>query len=118
MSYNPDGGQFPKFEAIGNRIVFFGAYATDRGLNELAGSRQFSPHFYISENTFDFTEIDRILEMIAPGGVGAYIIPRVYFPRPFGGNGKIQKSAPDSRPANLPESAMLPINGARICGKL
>ena len=79
MTYNPDGGQFPKFEAIGNRIVFFCTYATDQGLNTLAGSRQFSPHFYIAENTFDFTEVDHILELIAPGGVGAYIIPRVYF---------------------------------------
>ena len=82
MTYNPDGGQFPKFTAIGNRIVFFGAYATDQGLNTLAGSRQFSPHFYIAEDTFDFTEVDRILEMIAPGGVGPYIIPRVYFSAP------------------------------------
>ena len=82
MTYNPDGGQFPKFEAIGNRIVFFGAYATDQGLNTLAGSRQFSPHFYIAEDTFDFAEIDRILELIAPGGVGPYIIPRVYFSAP------------------------------------
>ncbi len=82
MTYNPDGGQFPKFTAIGNKIVFFGAYATDQGLNTLAGSRQFSPHFYIAEDTFDFTEVDRILEMIAPGGVGPYIIPRVYFSAP------------------------------------
>ena len=82
MTYNPDGGQFPRFEAIGNRIVFFGAYATDQGLNTLAGSRQFSPHFYLGEDTFDFAEIDRILELIAPGGVGPYIIPRVYFSAP------------------------------------
>ena len=82
MTYNPDGGQFHKFTAIGNRIVFFGAYATDQGLNTLAGSRQFSPHFYIAEDTFDFTEVDRILERIAPGGVGPYIIPRVYFSAP------------------------------------
>ena len=82
MTYNPDGGQFPKFDAIGNRIVFFGAYATDQGLNTLAGSRQFSPHFYIAADTFDFTEIDRILELIAPGGFGPYIIPRVYFSAP------------------------------------
>ena len=82
MTYNPDGGQFPKFTAIGNRIVFFGAYATDQGLNTLAGSRQFSPHFYIAADTFDFTEVDRILEMIAPGGVGTFIIPRVYFSAP------------------------------------
>ena len=82
MTYNPDGGQFPKFAAIGNRIMFFGAYATDQGLNTLAGSRQFSPHFYIAADTFDFTEIDRILERIAPGGVGPYIIPRVYFSAP------------------------------------
>lgn len=82
MTYNPDGGQFPKFEAIGNRICFFGAYATDQGLNTVAGSRQFSPHFYIAENTFDFSEVDRILEMICPAGKGVYVIPRVYFSAP------------------------------------
>ena len=82
MTYNVDGDQFGMMEEMGNRIVFFGAYATDMGLNSLAGSKAWGPHYYLDYNTFDFTEIDRILEMIAPGGQGPYIIPRVYFSTP------------------------------------
>ena len=82
MTYNVDGDQFGAMEEMGNRIVFFGAYATDMGLNCLAGSKAWGPHYYLDYNTFDFTEIDRILEMIAPHGKGPYIIPRVYFCTP------------------------------------
>ena len=82
MTYNVDGDQFGAMEEMGNRIVFFGAYATDMGLNSLAGSKAWGPHYYLDYNTFDFTEIDRILEMIAPHGKGPYIIPRVYFCTP------------------------------------
>ena len=31
MTYNPDGGQFPKFTAIGNKIVFFEGCEGDTG---------------------------------------------------------------------------------------
>ncbi len=82
MTYNVDGDQFGTMEEMGNRIVFFGAYATDMGLNSLAGSKAWGPHYYLDYNTFDFTEIDRILEMIAPQGRGPFIIPRVYFSAP------------------------------------
>lgn len=82
MTYNVDGNQFDDMEKMGNRIVFFGAYATDMGLNSLAGSKAWGPHYYLDYNKFDFAEIDRILEMIAPEGQGPYIIPRVYFSTP------------------------------------
>ena len=60
MTYNVDGDQFGAMEEMGNRIVFFGAYATDMGLNSLAGSKAWGPYYYLDYNTFDFTEIDRI----------------------------------------------------------
>ena len=82
MTYNVDGNQFGAMEEMGNRIVFFGAYATDMGLNSLAGSKAWGPHYYLDYNNFDFTEIDRILELIAPNGKGPFILPRVYFSTP------------------------------------
>ena len=36
MTYNPDGGQFPKFTAIGNRIVF---WLDDERMEVFEGSR-------------------------------------------------------------------------------
>ena len=117
MTYNPDGGQFPKFEAIGNRICFFGAYATDQGLNTVAGSRQFSPHFYIGDNTFDFSEVDRILEMICPGGEGVYVIPRVYFSAPSWWERENPEECARIQTGSLPGSAMPQSSGERICGQ-
>jgi len=82
MTYNPDAGQFEKVRDIGNRICFFGAYACDQGINTLAGLRPFTPHFFIGDDQYDFSEIERTLELIAPGGKGAFIIPRVYLSTP------------------------------------
>ena len=83
MSYFPDRDNYKHTESLGNRILFFGANATDRGLNALAGAKQLTPHFYLDYGKFDFSEIDRILELIAPGGKGSYLIPRVYFAAPY-----------------------------------
>lgn len=82
MTYNPHSGQLPKFREQGARIFFFGAYACDQGINNLAGLRPFTPSYFIGENRYDFSEIDRTLEDIAPGGTGAYIILRVYLSTP------------------------------------
>lgn len=78
MTYNADGGQFQKQRDIGTKLFFFGAYSGDKGLNSLCGLRALTPHFFVAKGTYDFTEIERILTLIAPDGTGAYIIPRVY----------------------------------------
>ncbi len=82
MTYNPDAGQFDKVRDTGNRIYFFGAYASDQGINSLAGLKPFTPHFFTGDGQYDFSEIERTLELVAPGGKGAYIILRVYLSTP------------------------------------
>ncbi|MBQ9545601.1 MAG: beta-galactosidase [Clostridia bacterium] len=83
MTYKPDEKRFRSFEELKNRIVFFSANATDRGINELAGARAFAPNFFKAKGVYDFKEVDAVLEAIAPGGKGAYIIPRVYLSAPL-----------------------------------
>ena len=83
MTYYPNGDNFAHTQTLGNRIIFFGANATDRGMNALAGIHQLTPHYYLDYGKFDFTEIDRIMNLIAPDGKGAYMIPRVYVAAPY-----------------------------------
>ena len=82
MTYKPDSGELPKFRQEGARIFFFGAYACDKGINNLAGLRPFTPSYFTGENQYDFTEIDRTMELVAPEGTDAYIILRVYLSTP------------------------------------
>ena len=78
MTYYPNERNFRQFRETGTPFYSFGAYSTDYGINDYSGLMALSPHFYTGENEFDFTEIDRVLELIAPGGQGGYIFPRVY----------------------------------------
>ena len=73
MTYYPNGDNFAHTQALGNRIIFFGANATDRGMNALAGIHQLTPHYYLDYGKFDFTEIDRIMNLIAPEGKGGLV---------------------------------------------
>lgn len=78
MTYYPNAKNFSQFRDIGTPFYSFGAYATDYGINDFSGLKAFTPHFFVGENTYDFSDIDRVLELIAPGGEGGYIFPRVY----------------------------------------
>ena len=118
MTYNPHSGQLPKFREQGARIFFFSAYACDKGINNLAGLRPFTPSYFIGENQYDFAEIDRTLEEVAPGGKGAYIILRVYLSTPPGGRKNTPKSSAATAAVRRSAKALLLKNGGRICGAL
>lgn len=83
MTYNVDSGQFPEMTELGHRIIFFTICATDRGLNTLAGAHPLGPHYFVGPDTYDFTEVDRVLSLIANNGKGPYIMPRVYVAAPL-----------------------------------
>lgn len=83
MTYNIDSGQFQRMNEIGNRIVFYTICASDRGFNSLAGIPPLAPHYFIAPDKYDFSEVDRVLSLIAPDGKGPYIIPRVYIAAPL-----------------------------------
>ena len=83
MTYNVDSGHFARMNEIGNRIVFYTICASDRGFNSLAGIPPLAPHYFIAPEKYDFTEVDRVLSLIAPDGNGPYIMPRVYLAAPL-----------------------------------
>lgn len=83
MTYNIDSGHFERMREIGNRIVFYTICASDRGFNSLAGIPPLAPHYFIAPGKYDFTEVDRVLSLIAPDGQGPYIMPRVYVAAPL-----------------------------------
>lgn len=83
MTYRPDARTFADFQRAGVRFASFGAYAPDHGINEYAGLFPMTPnHFWIGEDTYDFSEIDRNLEMICPTGKEMFVFPRVYLNTP------------------------------------
>jgi len=82
MTYYPNRRTFSSFQEVGTPFASVGAYATDRGINDFSGMLAFGPHFWVNEDTYDFTEVDRTLSLIAPTGTEAYIFPRVYLDSP------------------------------------
>ena len=82
MTYRPDAEEFRAFWEIGTPFACVGVYATDKGINDFSGMRPYGPGFWTGEDEYDFTEVDRVLNLIAPGGEGAFIIPRVYLDCP------------------------------------
>lgn len=83
MTYRPDARIFADFQRAGIRFASFGAYAPDHGINEFAGLFPMTPnHFWIGEDQYDFSEIDRSMEMICPTGKEMYVFPRVYLNTP------------------------------------
>lgn len=83
MTYHVDAGQFGKMADLGHRIMFFTICATDKGLNTLAGAHPLGPSYFVGPDTYDFSEVDRVLNMIAPDGKGPYVMPRVYVAAPL-----------------------------------
>ncbi len=82
MTYRPDARIFADFARAGVRFASFGAYAPDHGINEYAGLFPMTPHFWVGEDTYDFTEVDRTLKMVCPTGKEMYVFPRVYLNSP------------------------------------
>jgi len=77
MTYHPTHEISREFREIGMPVFSFGLYASDRGINDLSNLRALRPNFWIGEDEYDFSDLDSIFEMAAPGGKGAFIFPRV-----------------------------------------
>ncbi len=82
MTYRPDARIFADFARAGVRFASFGAYAPDHGINEYAGLYPMTPHFWVGEDTYDFSQIDRDLAAVCPTGKETYVFPRVYLNTP------------------------------------
>lgn len=83
MTYNVNADRVKRMSEIDNRIVFYTICASDRGINSLAGIPPLGPHYFVGPGEYDFSEVDRVLAMIAPDGKGPYIMPRVYIAAPI-----------------------------------
>lgn len=78
MTYFPNEPIAEEFRNIGMPVFSFGVYASDRGINDLSNLRPLrKKHFWVGEDEYDFSDLDEILEIAAPGGEGAFIFPRV-----------------------------------------
>lgn len=56
----------------------FPIYAGDKGINMETGLRPFYDNFFKGYGKYDFSVVDRLLQIIAPNGEnGIYIIPRL-----------------------------------------
>lgn len=82
MTYNTFSGQFIKQREIGAPIYFFSANIADQGINSFAGMHPTSPSFFVGENQYDFSHVERSLNEVAPDGSEVYLIPRVQVSAP------------------------------------
>lgn len=88
MTYRPSARIFSDFRDAGVRFASFGAYAPDHGINHLAGLFPMTEHFWVGEDQYDFSRVDRDLETICPNGNEMYVFPRVYLDTPAWWNEK------------------------------
>ena len=78
MSYYPMQENFEAFKARGITLFMFPVYASDEGINMETGLKPFWDNIWKGYGEYDFSYVDRVLQMIAPEGEdGIYIIPRV-----------------------------------------
>lgn len=83
MTYNPNIRTFQSFQEVNTPFASVGAYAPDRGINDFSGMGAFGPGFWIGEDMYDFSEVDRVFSLLAPKGNEVYIFPRVYLDCPI-----------------------------------
>lgn len=74
-AYGPSTGVFTDFEKAGVSLFCVMATPTDHGYS-LARTA------WISENEFDFTQLDERMEMVLAGDPNAHVIPRIYLAAP------------------------------------
>lgn len=83
MTYCPDKQRFAEFTDIGVAFYSFTVHIGDQGINEESGVHPFSQHVYVAENQYDFTAVDKTLNMISQYGKNTFIFPRVYIDAPI-----------------------------------
>lgn len=83
MSYAPDAEREREFRDNGMQFFSFTVMTGDLGINEYTNLGPFSKGFWTGYRQYDFTDVDRYLQMAAPEGSGAYIFPRVYLDAPM-----------------------------------
>ncbi len=74
-AYGPSTGVFTDFEKAGVSLFCVMATPTDHGYS-LARTA------WISENEFDFSQLDERMEMVLAGDPDAHVIPRIYLAAP------------------------------------
>ncbi len=84
MTYSPNKKYFDEFKSAGIKLFMFPVYAGDEGINPECGSRPFADNFFKGYGEYDFSPVERVLNMIAPSGKeDVYIIPRICLEPPL-----------------------------------
>ena len=76
MSYNPKKEYIDKVKEYGVNTFMFPIYLGDEGINMESGLRPFCDNFFKGYGEYDFTAVEKVLEIIGNDD-GVYIIPRV-----------------------------------------
>lgn len=75
MSYNPTPENIDALKKAGVNTFMFPIYAGDEGINMESGLRPFCDNFFKGYGKYDFSAVEKVLNMIGDGDV--YVIPRV-----------------------------------------
>lgn len=83
MTYVPLQEDFDEMKKNGINVFMFGIYAGDEGINMESGLRPFCKNFFKGYGEYDFSDVERIMNMIDPTGEEeVYVIPRVCLESP------------------------------------
>lgn len=82
MSYLGQGSYYKEVAAQGVDIFCLPAYLGDQGINSTSGIKPFRPSFWLSENTFDFSVIQKEFETLTQVKSDAKVIVRVHLDAP------------------------------------
>ena len=78
MTYAPLQEDYDDMKKHGINVFMFGIYAGDEGINWGSGLRPFCDNFFKGYGEYDFSAVEKVMNMINPDGEdGLYVIPRV-----------------------------------------
>lgn len=82
MTYCPEKKYIDEFKKAGYKIFSFPVYMCDWSINAETGLKPFWQSVIQSDGSYDFSCVDKFLEMFSPGGNDGFIFPRVFLQTP------------------------------------
>lgn len=83
MTYCVEKENVDEAKRNGIKLFMFPIYAGDEGINAESGLRPLYPNFFKGYGEYDFSVVERLMEIIDPAESDAYVIPRVCIEPPL-----------------------------------